>query len=242
MRQCRTTAAVIGPLLLAASGISTPDARAARFYECRTPDGSTSFQSQPCSGAMEEVRRGHVGERGVVEKQAVPDRKTPDDAQVPGDATSTDHAETGDDASQTTTSSAMAEPLGPYRGSPEIVNVYPKQSRLTQVFSRLYTVMMYRGEQYSYHDRWPDTLHAMGIEPASFSTANIERVRLLPGGRIVVELVPFFGDDKKIALTPTSEVDGTAEHWDCAINYPERFVKRITGDLNISDCRSRSIP
>lgn len=131
-----------------------------------------------------------------------------------------------------------ATELTPYTGRSRVTDAALKRAYLGQAFSSLSAVRIRLIQYRQARGEWPESLETLGFEPARMSSRHIQSVRLAPGGRIISDLAEPFGEDKKIALTPNTIMDGTEIEWRCALNFPDTFVTRIKG----LPCAARHIP
>ncbi len=107
-------------------------------------------------------------------------------------------------------------------------------ARLSQVLSSLVAI---KSKMTEFHQRvgaWPESFHAIKLNPKSLKSSLINKTILDKNGRIKIELNNSFGQRKQLWLYPKSVMSGTLIEWQCFTNFPKSMLNAGNSGICIS--------
>lgn len=107
-------------------------------------------------------------------------------------------------------------------------------ARLSKVLVSLSAIKIKMNEYYMNVGTWPESFHAIQLNPKALKSSLINKTTLDKSGRIKVELNRNFGSQKQLWVYPESVMGGTSIEWQCFTNFPKSMLEAGDSDICIS--------
>lgn len=107
-------------------------------------------------------------------------------------------------------------------------------AKLSKVLSSLTAIKHKMTEFYMRAGTWPESFHAIDLNPKALKSSLINKTVLDKNGRIKVELNDSLGKRKKLWIYPQSVMGGTQIEWQCFTNFPESMLTVGNSDICVS--------
>lgn len=107
-------------------------------------------------------------------------------------------------------------------------------ARLSKVLSSLTPIKMKMTEFQMSSGTWPESFHAIKLNPKALISSLINKTTLDKNGRIKVNLNKVFGKQKQLWIFPEAVMGGTSIEWQCFTNFPKSMLNAGNSDICVS--------
>lgn len=107
-------------------------------------------------------------------------------------------------------------------------------ARLAKVLLSLAPIKTKMTEFYMSAGRWPESFHAIQLNPKTLKSSLINKTLLDKNGRINVTLNRLLGNNKQLWIYPESVMGGTSIEWQCFTNFPKSMLQAGNSDICVS--------